>query len=67
MDQRSPSPTARRFEDVYRRIDEQVVTGRLDPEDARWQILAKTVRARRANEAWQNRGAPRRRATDLAR
>ena len=55
---------ARRFEDAYRRVDQQVAGGQLDPEDARWQILARQVTARRAHEAWLQSGAPRRRVGD---
>jgi hypothetical protein len=56
----------RRFDDIQRQLDEQIERGRLDPEDARWRLLAKTVTAQHATQAWRAHGAPRRRATDRA-
>jgi hypothetical protein len=66
MDRHTGSPKPRRFEEVYRQVDAQVSAGQLDPEDARWQLLGQTFRARRAHEEWVRRGAPRRRGSDLA-
>lgn len=64
MDGQTDRQTLRRFDDVYRLVDAQVSSGALDPADARWQILSKTVRSRRAHQEWLKHGAPRRRASD---
>jgi hypothetical protein len=66
MDRQDARSTLRRFADVYWQLDAQVLSGALDSEDARWLILSKTVRTRRAHEEWLKRGAPRRRASDLS-
>lgn len=56
----------RRFEDAYRLVDQRIEAGQLDPEDARWVLLAQTFRAHHARERWLNAGAPRRRQSDRA-
>jgi uncharacterized protein RhaS with RHS repeats len=66
MDRYAGKRTTRRFEDAYQRVDEQVNAGRIEAEDARWQILSQTFRARHAREEWLRQGAPMRRASDRA-
>ena len=62
MEQRPP----RRFEDAHRRIDEQLAAGELDAAEARWHVLRETLRAQHVHQAWEKRGAPRRRSGDAA-
>jgi len=66
MERSDRNAAARRFEDAYRNVDAQVSSGGLDPEDARWFMLARQVTARRAHERWVRHGAPHRRSTDRA-
>jgi hypothetical protein len=66
MERSGDNATTRRFEDAYRRVDQQVYSGSIDPEDARWYLLAQQFRAQRAHERWLRHGAPRRRETDRA-
>ena len=57
-------PQARRLEDARQRVADQVDAGRLDPADARWEMLRQTFRAGHAYQTWVSDGAPRRRAGD---
>lgn len=58
-----PTPQ-RRYEDARRRVAEQLRAGRLDDEEARWELLRQRVRVGHAYQEWIARGAPKRRRTD---